>query len=329
MSHIEGQRLKMLYIKDYLERETDEKHPCTKQDLIDMLAGHGIEVTPKTLGRDVTALAEEYGMDIVTNGYRYFVASRDFDLEEVRMLVDMAQVSNFITKKKTGELIAKLQGLCSVHQAKSLNRDVYIRSRIKNMNESVYRNIDGISAAIAENKKIRFQYYSYNLQKEKEFRHGGRIHYVSPFALIYVDQNYYMLGYDAYATVKRLRHYRVDRMANISITRSFREGHELFEKTDMSTYTTKTFYMFTGDEQRVTLRFANELTDPVIDRFGEDVFLHPDGPKSFTVTTDVVVSPQFFAWLSAYGRKAEIVSPAAVREEFEAHLREILKVYQK
>lgn len=329
MSRETGQKLKMLYLKDYLLRYSDEKHPVTKAQILEMLAGHEITVTRQTLHTDLMALSEEYGLDIVEQGNSLFVAGRDFETEEVRMLVDMVQTSNFITKKKTGELIEKLQGLTSIHEAKSLNRQVYVRNRVKTMNENVYRNLDRISAAIADNRKVRFQYYRYNVNKERDYRHGGKEHLVSPFALIYVDQNYYLLGYDPLGSKERLRHYRIDRMANLAISKAKREGFELFEKEDMSKYTTKVFYMFTGDDTLVTMRFANHLTDPVIDRFGEEVMMHPDGPDRFTVSTEVVVSPQFYAWMSAYGAEAEILAPESVREGMKKHMQDILSVYDK
>ena len=328
MARSSGQKLKLLLLRDYLLQNTDENHGVTVRQMIEHLDRCGVKAERKSLYSDLDALGEGgYGMDILSDNGRYSLASRDFELQEVKLLVDMVQSSNFITKRKTQALIKKLETLVSVHDAKLLERNVYVRNRVKAMNESVYINVDRISEAINEDARLRFQYFQYNRRKQEVLRHGGRVHEVSPFALIWVDQNYYLLAYDpAYGA---MRHYRVDRMTQLSARPGPREGKALFEKTDMSTYTAKVFNMFTGEEKRVTLRFAERLADPVIDRFGEDVILIPEGDAHFTVTVDVVVSPTFYAWLSSFGRDAEILAPAEVRAGMAAGLRELLSLYEK
>ena len=328
MARSSGQKLKLLLLRDYLLQNTDDRHSVTVRQMIEHLARFGIRAERKSLYDDLDALGGGgYGMDILADNGRYALASRDFELQEVKLLVDMVQSSNFITKRKTQALIRKLETLVSVHEAKLLERNVYVRKRVKAMNESVYINVDKISEAINEDARLRFQYFQYNRRKQKVLRHGGRVHEVSPFALIWVDQNYYLLAYDPASGA--MRHYRVDRMTQLSARPGPREGKELFAKTDMSTYTTKVFNMFTGEEKRVTLRFAERLADPVIDRFGEDAILIPAGEAHFTVTVDVVVSPTFYAWLGSFGRDAEILAPAEVRDGMISGLRELLSLYEK
>ncbi len=322
-----NQKLKLLYLRDFLLKNSDEDHAVTIQDMIDMLAQHEIRAERKSLYDDLKLLGPDgYGMDIIHSGKYYKVVSRDFELQEVKLLVDMVQSSNFITSRKTSSLIAKLETLCSRFQGAGLQRTVFVRNRVKNMDESVYLNVDALSEAIAGDRQISFQYFSYNTAKERVLRHGGRVHTVSPFALIWVDQNYYLLAW--YAEAGELRHYRVDRMTHIRALRKRREGREAFAATDMATYTTKVFSMFTGDTTRVHLRFADRLTDPVLDRFGTDVILVPDGEGRFTVMLEVVVSPQFYAWLTGFGKEAEILGPPAVREGFRNHLAGVLKQYE-
>ena len=322
-----NQKLKLLYLKDYLLRNTDEDHAVTIQDMIGMLAEHEIKAERKSLYDDLKLLGPDgYGMDILQSGKYYKVVSRDFELQEVKLLVDMVQSSNFITSRKTSSLIAKLETLCSRFQGAGLQRTVYVRNRVKNMDESVYLNVDTISEAISGDRQISFQYFSYNTAKERVLRHSGRIHTVSPFALIWVDQNYYLLAW--YAEAGELRHYRVDRMTRIQVLRKRREGRDAFSSTDMATYTTKVFSMFTGDATRVRLRFADRLTDPVLDRFGTDVILVPEGDGHFTVTLEVVVSPQFYAWLTGFGGDVEILGPPAVREGYRTHLSGIMNKYE-
>ena len=322
-----GQKLKLLQLRDYLLRETDEKHSATVRQMIAHLENCGISAERKSLYDDLAALGPDgYGMDIVSDNGNYSLASRDFELQEVKLLVDMVQSSNFITRRKTAQLIAKLEGLCSRHEARLLSRQVYVRNRVKAMNESVYINVDKISEAIADDRLLRFQYFQYNTRKQKELRHGGRLHEVSPFALIWVDQNYYLLAYSA--EHESMRHYRVDRMTRITSAEGPRRGKEVFAGTDMSTYTTKVFNMFTGEEKRVRLRCDASLADPVIDRFGEDVSMIPEGDDAFTVTVDVVVSPQFYAWLTPFGTRVEILDPPEVREGFCRQLKALLTLYE-
>ena len=327
MARSSGQKLKLLLLRDYLLQNTDENHGVTVRQMIEHLDRCGVKAERKSLYSDLDALGEGgYGMDILSDNGRYSLASRDFELQEVKLLVDMVQSSNFITKRKTQALIKKLETLVSVHDAKLLERNVYVRNRVKAMNESVYINVDKISEAIADDRLLRFQYFQYNTRKQKELRHGGRLHEVSPFALIWVDQNYYLLAYSA--EHESMRHYRVDRMTRITSAEGPRRGKEVFAGTDMSTYTTKVFNMFTGEEKRVRLRCDASLADPVIDRFGEDVSMIPEGDDAFTVTVDVVVSPQFYAWLTPFGTRVEILDPPEVREGFRRQLQALLKLYE-
>jgi len=326
MAKSPNQKLKLLYLRDFLLESTDDNHPATIKDMIDMLASHDIQAERKSLYDDLRLLGSDgYGMDIIHDSRSYHVGSRDFELQEVKILVDMVQSSNFIPAKKTKVLIEKLEKLASRYDGQKLQRQVFVRNRVKNMTESVYINVDKISEGINTDRQLEFQYYTYTVQKKRELRHGGKIHNVSPFALIWVDQNYYLLGWNHETT--EMRHYRVDRMTNITVTPRPRDGKKTFEKTDMSTYTSKVFSMFTGSETKVRLRFSNKLTDPVLDRFGTEVILVPDGDDHFTVTLDIVVSPQFYAWLTPYGTDAEVLYPQHVRDGFRQHLQEILSLY--
>ena len=321
-----GQKLKLLYLRDYLQQNTDEQHPVTVRQMIAHLEGRGVAAERKSVYDDLAALGPDgYGLDIVADNGSYALVSRDFELQEVKLLVDMVQSSNFITRRKTGELIKKLEGLVSRHEAAQLSRQVYVRNRVKAMNESVYINVDKISEAIAADRRLRFQYFQYNNRRQKVLRHGGRLHEVSPFALIWVDQNYYMLAYSA--EHQSMRHYRVDRMTRITGADGPRDGKEVFRQTDMSTYTTKVFNMFTGEEKRVRLRCDASLADPFIDRFGEDVTMIPQGDDAFTVTVDAVVSPQFYAWLFPFSSRCEILDPPEVRDGFRRHLETLLSLY--
>ena len=333
-----GEKLKILYLKDYLLKYSDENHPVTLQNILSHLADLEIPAERKSIYRDLKILGKGnssdssgkddcagYGMDIVKKKDQYYVRTRDFTLQEVKILIDMVQSSNSITKRKTAELIQKISALVSVHEAKTLNRTVYVRNRVKVMNESVYRNVDKISEAINNDEVLHFQYFTYNLQKQKELRHQGKKHIVSPFALIWVDQNYYLLGYNH--EYREIRPFRVDRMTAVTTVTGPRQGKKDFEKIDIATFTTKVFHMYTGEIKLVQMRFQKFLVDAVIDRFGEDVMLSADGEDAFTVSTEVAVSPQFYGWLAGFGKSAEILAPESVRHGMAEHIREMMALY--
>ncbi len=241
-------------------------------------------------------------------------------------MVDSVQSSKFITHTKTGTLIKKIEKLASIHEAQLLHRQVFVANRIKQMNESIYYNVDEIHNGISQNKQIRFKYFTYRVDKQKEYRHDGAFYQVSPFALTWDDENYYMVAYDS--AHQEIRHYRVDEMDSISVTKDDRDGLEAYKALDMGIYAKKVFGMFSGKEERVTLRFDNDLVGAVLDRLGQDVMIIPDGDEHFTVSADVVVSPQFFAWVSGFGSKAKITGPATVVEQMKEHADSVAAMYQ-
>lgn len=322
-----NQKLKLLYLLQYLMKSSDEAHPLTVQDMIEELARRDISVERKTVYDDIEAL-RRFGADIVQRKDRatgYYIASRDFELPELKLLVDSIQSSKFITQRKTLSLIRKLENLASVYDAQLLERQVYVRGRVKSMNESVYYNVDEISGAISRDRAIRFKYLELTVSGERRLRHEGAWYIVSPYALIWDDENYYLLAWDASAC--RLKHYRVDKMTQIEALEQRREGREAFQKIDMSSYTQRVFGMFNGEQQRVRLRFLNHLAGAVIDRFGKDLILTPDGDEHFIIAVEVAVSPQFFAWVFAFGAEAEILSPESVRRQMGREAARVAALY--
>ena len=321
MARSSYQKLKPLYIMNYLLQNTDEDHSVTVNQIISYLASQGISAERKSIYSDIEAL-QYFGLDIVQAGSGrscgYYVAHRNFELPELKLLVDSVQSSKFITHKKTATLIKKIETLASIHEAQLLNRQVFVKNRIKTMNESIYYNVDEIHNGILRNKKIRFLYFEYNVQKERQYRKNGEYYVVSPFALTWDDENYYMVAYDSDAAM--IKHYRVDKMEKISIMEEDRDGLEAYQALDMAVYARKTFGMFTGQEKNVVLRFENHLVGAVLDRLGRDVFIVPDGPDHFTVRTDVIVSPQFFAWVTGFGTSAQVIGPGQVVEAMKDHI---------
>ena len=315
---------------DYLLHHSDEAHPVSMAQILVELDRHGITAERKSIYDDIECL-RDYGVDIIQTGSGkgtgYYVASREFELPELKLLVDSVQSSKFITYKKTLALIEKIESLASVYEAQSLRRQVYVTNRIKTMNESIYYIVDEIHRGIAEDKKIRFHYFEYTVQKERRFRKNGAWYYISPFALSWDDENYYLVGFDSEAG--KIKHFRVDKMADICAMEEPRDGQDIYEALDMGVYAQKTFGMFTGQETSVRLRFENDLVGAVLDRLGREIMLIPDGESHFTVHTNVVVSPQFFAWVLGFGNKAKILGPEQVVAGIQEHIRSVAALYQE
>ncbi len=322
-----NQKLKLLYIARLLMRKSDENHLISTSQIIGELSREGISAERKSIYDDIEAL-RFFGLDIIQIKGRnggYYLGERDFELPELKLLVDSVQSSKFITQSKTYDLIRKIESLASVYDGQLLQRQVYIQNRVKSMNESVYYAVDAISDAITRNRQITYKYFEFNLKKERVYRHDGQLYKVSPFALIWDNENYYMLAWDSAA--EKMKHYRVDKMYGVNMTDEKREGTEAFEKTDMSAYTKAVFGMFGGKEEKVKLRFANRLAGVVIDRFGKDTTIIKDGDEYFTINVDVVISDQFLAWVFAFGTEAEIISPENVREAMKEHVESVLGMY--
>ena len=330
MARSSFQKLKILYVRDYLLRHSDEEHPVSVARLVAELENHGISAERKSIYDDIESL-RDYGLDIIQTGAGknsgYYVASRDFELPELKLLVDSVQSSKFITYKKTMSLIKKIESLASIYEAQLLSRQVYVKNRIKTMNESIYYNVDEIHRGIAANRKIKFHYFEYTVRKERRFRKDGAWYVISPYALSWDDENYYLVGYDSDAGI--IKHFRVDKMADIDTTEETRDGREIYDALDMGEYARKTFGMFTGEETSVRMRFENDLVGAVIDRLGRDVMLIPDGEYHFTVRTDVLVSPQFFAWVCGFGTRAKILEPGEIAEQMREHIAGIAALYEK
>lgn len=328
MAKSQNQKLKLLYLWEYLTQQTSEEHPVSIKQIIAYLESQDIAAERKAIYDDLELL-RYWGLDIIQVGESrstaYYVGSRDFELPELKLMVDSVQSSKFITEKKTIALIKKIEQLTNAFDAQLLSRQVFVANRIKTMNESIFYNVDAIHSAIAANKKLQFHYFEYTVTKERRLRHDGAFYQISPFALTWDDENYYMVGYDS--EMARIRHFRVDKMIDISSLDEERDGQDAYAKMDLALYARKTFGMFVGEDKKVTTRFENSLVGPVIDRFGKEIMIIPDGDEHFKFTADVAVSPQFFAWICGFGTQAEIIGPAEVVSEFAKHIRSIADQY--
>lgn len=328
MARSANQKLKCLYLRQFLLENTDEAHPVTVSQMIDYLARHDIAAERKSIYDDIDGL-RSYGLDIEYRKAQdggYFIANREFQLPELKLLVDAVQSSKFLSLRKSNELIAKLEKLASRHEAQTLRRQVYVTHRIKNMNESIYYNVDALHSAIAAGSRITFRYFDWDMNGKKKYRHEGNRYRISPWALLWDDENYYLVGYDAEHAERR--HYRVDKMESITQTGEERLGKELFAGFDPAAYSRKVFGMYGGEPQKVTLHFDSSMSNIVFDRFGRELILTPDREGGFTVTVEVVPSPQFFAWLTGLGTPVKILSPQPVVQQFCDYLQGVLDAYR-
>lgn len=325
MAKSPNQKLKLLYLVDILERKTDENHPMTAAALIEELAKVEVTAERKSIYDDINQLID-FGYDIVHNKARvgggYYMASRRFELAELKVLVDSVQASRFISVKKTRDLIDKLEKLCSIHEERQLKRQVYVLNRIKTDNESIFYNVDYIHEAIHCNRQISFQYYEWSTSKEMKLRRNGERYIVSPLALIWDDENYYLVGYEK---DNGIRHYRVDKMKSICILEENRLEESGYRDFEPAVYSNKVFGMYGGELSTVTISFPEHLTGVMLDRFGKDVLLRKDGESNFSIRTDVVISDHFFGWLAGLGKQVKIVSPDRVRQQYKQYLSDILK----
>lgn len=329
MARSSKQKMKILLVMRELLEKTDEQNPVSTEEFIRMLNQNGISAERKGIYDDIETL-KDFGIDIEyrrDNPRGYYVASREFELPELKLLVDAVQCAKFITENKSKELIKKLEKLASKKEATQLQRQVVIARRGKTVNESIYYHVDKIHTAINENKKVRFQYYEWTIRKEMHLRRNGKFYEISPFQLTWDDENYYMIGYDTEAD--KIKHYRVDKMKELEVLRERREGRKLSCRFDIAEYSKKTFGMFGGEEDIVRLVCKNKMIGVMIDRFGKEAPIYPAEEGYFTIIVKVSVSPQFFGWIFGLGDAVRIESPVGVAQQFQRKLETVAESYRK
>ena len=320
MARSSNQKLKLLHLLDILRTETDEAHPLPLQNIIDTLANRGISAERKSLYSDFDALTE-FGIPIEKKGRGYYLAERPYELAELKTLVDIIQSSRFLTAKKCQALTKKLYRETSRHSAAELDRQVHAAG-VKAPNEHIYYTVDAIHTAIRDDRKIRFSYFRYNERKELIERHVGYTYSVSPLALLFDNENYYLIAYaDA---ENEIRHYRVDRMRTVSVSKEKRSAAAACTDFDISRYENKAFGMFGGNETLITLHCQNSAAGAIIDRFGEEPTFLCRSDGTFDVTVRVFVSPQFYGWLTGLGKLVQIKAPEDVATAYKAYLKELL-----
>lgn len=329
MARSSNQKMKLLYLLKILTEQSDEEHCLSAQALIEALEAYDIKAERKSIYDDIAQLID-FGYDIVLvkakTGGGYYLAGREFELAELKLLVETVQASRFLTLKKSRELITKIEKLASKSEAGQLHRQVYVANRIKTANESIYYIVDDIHRAIQNNEQISFQYLEWNLDKELVPRKDGKIYRASPWALTCKDENYYLIAHDGDSDA--IKHFRVDKMGQIQVlTGVMREGAELFDRFDIAAYANKTFGMFGGREEIITLEFENRFIGVVMDRFGKEVPIRRRDENHFSVRVQVALSGQFYGWMTGLGEGARITAPGDVEEEYKRFLQQVMEQY--
>lgn len=335
MSKNPKQKQKLLYILKLLYEKTDQDHGVTLQQIIDYLEDNEIKAERKSIYDDIRTL-KDFGVDILSTKSRtveYFIADREFELYELKMLVDAVQSSKFITHKKTNELIKKLETLCGEHDAKKLERQVVVANRIKAFGDRIHFNIDSVHEAINSGNKISFYYYNWEVTSDraqkivKKRRNNGERYVVSPWSMCWDDENYYLIAYDSVS--EKIKHYRIDKMEAVEILhKEKRDGRKIFSKFDMAVYSKQIFGMYGGELVDIKIRFDNSLVGVVVDKFSKNVFISPNEDGTFDMSAKVMLSPNFYRFVFGLRDKAEIISPSRARDEFIEYLDDVKNIYK-
>lgn len=331
MAKSANQKMKLLYIIKILTEKTDEKHCMPAQDIIEELSTYGILAERKSIYDDIECLIH-FGYDIVNvkarSGGGYYLASREFELPELKLLVDAVQSSRFITQKKSRDLIDKIEKLAGPYEGKQLQRQVFVAGRVKTENESIYYNVDHIHKAIQDNSPITFTYLAWNIKKELKPKWEGKKYQVSPWALTWQDENYYLIGYDD--VEEKIKHFRVDKMSLIKeLSEKKRKGVEAFLEFDIAEYTNRTFGMFGGEAETVTLKLPENMIGIILDRFGRETDIRRLEDEMVSVRIRAALSGQFYGWLTGLGSQVSVIAPEYVKEEYLYFLNQIIENYRQ
>ena len=323
-----NQKLKLYYLSQIMTQKTDDNHKITMPEIQQALESYGVTADRKSLYDDIEAL-RVLGIDVIGEkegrNFYYHVGSKKFEIAELKLLVDAIQSSRFITERKSTELIKKITSLASDYEAAQLKRQVMVQGRVKTMNESIYYYVDDVHRAIALNKQISFEYMRWTKDKKMEPRHD-KPYVMSPWALTWDDENYYLIAFDEEAG--KIKHFRVDKIKNVKILDKKREGRDEFREFNIAKYAKMSFGMFGGQETKVKLAFDDDMVGVFLDRFGKDITIKPYIQKGWSeISVDVAVSDQFLGWIFALGPKVKIVGPDAVVKHFAEELDTLKKMY--
>lgn len=314
MSGREHSRSKLLHILRLLYERSDDERGVTLAQILAYLEAHGITAERKSIYRDLKML-KECGFEIEKNSRKpveYCLMNRVFDVAELRLLADAIQSANFISESMTRNLLTKIEKMTSSRNAGIIRRQIHFAGRVKTHNEHVHYTTATIQEAIHEGKRIHFKYIDFDLSKSVQPRRGGSLYEVSPYALVWNDDNYYMIGY--YERREQINVFRVDRMKTTELTDI--PAAPIPDGFCLPDFIETKFGMFGGELVRLDLRFTNDLINPVLDRFGMKTPIIRDGEDHFIAHVEASISPVFYSWLFQFGDRAQIVKPKRIAKDY-------------
>lgn len=326
MGQENAQKVKLLKLMELLRQETDEDHPLRRKEICDRLEGMGIRCDIRTLSKDIKVL-NDYGFEVLSyfrdrEKYYYVPEAHGFSETELKILIDAVQAAGFITGKKTAELICKVAALGGSHKAKMLQDNMVCFNTRKHSNEMIYYNVNHLETAIRQHQRVSFRYFDLNEKCEHIPRKDGRRYQVDPLALVFNEDNYYLMTW--HCAHRSIVNYRVDRMEYVEIEDEpiSDEALSIIAKNNLGKYTEQVFKMYNGAQAAVKLQFDASLIGAVFDKFGEDTRMRRTGEQTCEATVNVRISPVFYSWIFQFGGKMKIISPNHIIEEYHALLRQ-------
>ncbi len=330
MARKENQKLKLIYTLDILKKYSDEENPINALKIAEYLADYGIEAERKSIYNDIKVL-EDYGCDIIKSSSKkgWFIGSREFEVPEIYLLTDAVRSAKFISSKKSRELLNKLNSMLSIHQAKKIKNSVFFAPNDKCGNEELYYSIDTITSAIESKKQIKLNYSSREFSQNRQVERKYKEMTLNPYALTWQDDHYYLIC--NYSKYDNLIHLRLDRISSVVITdvpvRHFSEVSEYTEFFDTADYTKKLFSMFTGTITDIHLRCRREITEQVLDRFTEDIFITDVTDEQFSFRVKAVISDALVTWIINYGKDLTVLKPDNLKDMVKNRALEVLSNY--
>ena len=325
-------KLKLLYILDILKKHSDEEHPLNANDIVFHLENFGIEAERKSVYNDISAL-EEYGYDIIkSSGAKvgWFLGEREFEESEIYLLADAVRAAKFISKKKTRQLVSKLDSMLSEHQVKSRLDSVYFGMPEKCSNEELYYNIDKINDAIKQKKQINLTYTTLKFTNDRKVENRSKVMTINPYALVWQEDHYYLVG--NHSKYDNLLHLRLDRINRVTITenpaRHFSLVCEYKDFFDIADYTNKIFGMHSGKIEDIEFSCDKSITEQVLDRFSQNIFIKNVTDTHFDFTVKGAISEALVTFIINYGNKLKVKKPEQLKQMVRNRAEQILEIYK-
>ena len=321
-------KIKLLRIWEILKQDSDENNPLTTNQILVKLSESGIICDRRTLYQDI-AILNSYGYEVIckkgqhSNGY--YVIDRSFDVPELRILIDAVQAASFISPKKTAELTDKIAALGGSYRADILKKNIVEFNTTKHNNEHIYYSVNAIEDAILAGKKISFQYFDLNESHERVFRKNGEKYLVNPVAMVFSNDNYYLICY--HDNHDGITTYRIDRMLNVSVSEQEINKAAQPKGLNIAKHRKQSFSMFGGKTETVKFEADKDLLDVIYDKFGEDTQIRPLGNGKISFTADVEISPMFFGWCCSFGKRLKIIAPFTMVALVSNYIKELAQIY--